>query len=990
MEKSDGSGNSIKETRDDLLVPLLILVFAACAWLVYAYINREWFAAFEQVIAWILNPTITYTPIQIDGLPWAILATLEVLLLGATCSYLVLGNERDASIKFIATLGLGFGLTGLATIILGILGDLYQLPINIIILLLTAIFLAAILYRKKKKECLSLREYLTPHFAVKKAALPPNLKFWLPPVIAIAVIFFFCFYHALLTVIVHWDATVYHATMANIMYNDHAILVIAGPSIGIEMSANFPPLFSAIGAYYYLQLGAIEDFFLRIIPPVMGILTVLATYKIGEVLAGRKFGLISALFLAVTPLFFRYSIYATSYSMLTFFCTVSILFLLLAIQKGNTKYWLTSGLFFGFATLTSYLALYLALLLIITFIAYLVLKKRTLTISVKQISVLILASLAIGGVWYCRNWIEVGNPIYPNAYTVLGGISIDPLIMQTTINGIKLSALNSFFGGQVFPLDQTFIFLTFRTNFPAISLLTILGFAIVPTIHNKKFWLIALWPLTLSFIVLSGISWGFPRHMTFALPGFAMLSALPILKVLDACKAYDTRNIRTTLANARTRLPRLRRSDLIRLGLVIVIFVAFLFPSLTLVMGGKMCEENLNDRVPDDYLWFLENPNVETWAALNELYPEAAAWQWLNENLNAGDRVATVENRIYYVKNCDNDYFFYLDGWEARQLYNITDPAKMIEFLRGENVTCIVDVLWARLHGHFNILPMANYLGSPYFPTIMDHSYNPNIYHVGPFESPITNGSTTAVSISQQGWSETHSTDGVFTQSVLCGNDSTRLFVATPTLTSLKITYLDVGKDVLSINVHNPYSQEWIHDYALIQKTNSGLWKNYELLVPLTENGFVELGLHCYTENFTISAIAATPYQSQTSIFLAPIKNCTLSNLPVSQKLTVYLPIINSSQRIEFQTNSHGNRMNIKVYEGIIQPWATSSMQTCYPLVYRAPPSLIYGEINPSIAFNTTKSVLYTLVIELGDGNATDAKVDLKISSMKTPSETST
>ena len=148
--------------------------------------------------------------------------------------------------------------------------------------------------------------------------------------------------------------------MAVIMYNDHAIPVIAGSSIGIEMSANFPPLFSALGAFYYLQIGAVEDFFLRIIPPVMGVLTVLATYKIGEVIHSKKFGLIAALFLSTTPLFFRYSIYATSYSTLTFFCTVAILLLLYGIVRaGKINSAIASGIFYGFALLTSYIALYL-------------------------------------------------------------------------------------------------------------------------------------------------------------------------------------------------------------------------------------------------------------------------------------------------------------------------------------------------------------------------------------------------------------------------------------------------------------------------------------------------------------------------------------------------------------------------------------------------------------------------------------------------------
>jgi len=104
------------------------------------------------------------------------------------------------------------------------------------------------------------------------------------------------------------------------------------------------------------------------------------------------------------------------------------------------------------------------------------------------------------------------------------------------------------------------------------------------------------------------------------------------------------------------------------------------------------------------------NPNAETWLALKNVFPEAEAWEWINENLNEGEKVATIENRIYYVKNCSNDYFFYLDGWEARHLYNISQLSGILEYLNSENVKYVLDVDWAREHGHFDILPMAQFL----------------------------------------------------------------------------------------------------------------------------------------------------------------------------------------------------------------------------------------------------------------------------------------
>ncbi len=949
------------------MVSVLILAFAACSWCVHAYVNRSWFAALDQVVAWLGNPTINYAPLQVEGLPMAAMAAIEVLLLGALCSKVLLSSEKDFTLKLVTAVGLGAGLTGLIVIALGIFGSLYQLPLNLAVLTVCAISLSVIAYRGKANAHL-LKVSLTPH--LPKFELPPNFKLWLPACLAIGAVFFFSFYHALSTVVVHWDALVYHAAMANIMYNEHAVPVIVGPSIGLEMSANFPPLYSALGAYFYTQIGSIQDVYLRLIAPVMGLLTVLATYKIGEVAVGKKFGLLAALFLALTPLFFRYSIYATSYSTLTFFCTVTILFLVLAVSRGSIKYWIASGVFFGFATLTSYIALYLAPFLLIALLAYSIAQNRSIRLNLKNVSVLLISAMLIGGIWYLRNLLLVQNPIYPNAYTVLGGLNIDPLIMQTTFNGIKQSAVVSFFGGDVSVFEQIMTFLTYRTSYPAVSLLTVLAVILLPTFKNRKLWLIALWPLTLGFLVLSGVSWGFPRHIVFAMPGFALLSALPIIKLLDYCKSLDLSGPSNYLQIINSRLPKIRVSNLLRVGLTAILLVGLVFPSLTLAMGGKVWAENLNDQVPADYLWFLKNPNADTWTAVSQLYPEAAAWQYINANLSEGEKVATVENRIYYVKNCSNDCFFYLDGWEARELYNITNPVQMVQFLRDRNVKFVVDVSWAREHGHFEVLPLSKYLGdpSPYFPTLFNNASNPAIYNVGPIQTPLTDNSKILLSINAGGWSQLEMVNGVQTQSVIAESDKARLYVSTPNATEINITYLDVGNDSVAVNMRDPVSLEWFNGVAVIQKTNSGQWSSYQFIVPMTQRGYVELALHAYRENFTVSKIEASPFQAADRGVLKAW-NSTLSlqvtDATLPPTATIYLPMLNKTDVIKVKATSNTQPICIELFRGVIQPKESTQWWLNHELAARSPKSIEVGEISPSLTWQVNQSGLYTIVIVL-------------------------
>jgi hypothetical protein len=988
MENDAARGTQGKEKGANLIVPLALLIFLFFAWFVYVYENRIWIIAFQQCISWLANPAIQYTPIQVKGILMAILATIEILILGVLSANTLLASEKDKLIKFVSALGLGAGFTALITVMLAIFGSLYQLPLNITIILLCVGFLLAKVYKQKGKERISIQNCLKDYFSIGKINRPDNFKLWLLACSAIGIIFFFCFYHALLSVIVHWDSTVYHAVMPVMMYESHGIPLIAGPSIGIEMSANFPPLFPALGAYYYIQLGLVEDFYLRIISPVMSILTVLATYKIGEVLAGKKYGIISALFLAITPLFFRYSVYATSYSILTFFGTVSILFLFLAIIRGNTRYWIMCGVFYGFALLTSYLAIYLALFLIIALIGYFVRKKKGFKANARIVFLLFSSILIIGGVWYLRNLVLVGNPIYPNGYTVLGGINIDPLIMETTFGGIKRDAITTFFGGEVSLLDKIAIFFTYKVHFPAISLLTILGIALLPT-QSKKLWLVSAWPVILSIVILFGITWSFPRHIVFTLPGFALLTALPIVKTLDRCEEYYRtikENSKNLSAKTRKKIYLLSKSNLLRIGIAIILFIAFLFPSLTFSMCGKVVLDNLNDEPRSNYLWFLENPNAEEWIALKNVIPDSKSWKWLDENLNEGEKVATIENSIYYIKNCSNEYFFYLDGWEARQLYNITDPTFMLQYLQSENVKYFFDVPWAREHGHLDILPMTQFLRPPYFIKITENATDLNIYHVGPIETPITANSPVMLSINRRGWGEPQLIKDVFAQAVIARSVLPRLYVNTPDLTSVKITYLDIGTDKVSIHLYNPYSKETIFDYAVIQKNDTNEWKNYEFLTPLSEEGYVELAFHAYNEDFLISRLEAVPFQSQGKVTPSSLLG-KITNSTFPPTLMVYLPILYVNETVLVQTDSFGKEISVEIIEGVVQPWETSEWWEHHAIIARAPSLPTYGETNPTLVWKTKKSGLYTMVIMLKDEYLPDIEVDLQISMGGTTNE---
>ena len=80
-----------------------------------------------------------------------------------------------------------------------------------------------------------------------------------------------------------------------------------------------------------------------------------------------------------------------------------------------------------------------------------------------------------------------------------------------------------------------------------------------------------------------------------------------------------------------------------------------------------------------------------------------------------------------------------LDGWNAVPLYQITDPAEMVQFLRENNVTYFF-ASW-RTHGPlWTYMPLTSYLPSEWFPVVFSPDPNADedaphsgiIYNVGP------------------------------------------------------------------------------------------------------------------------------------------------------------------------------------------------------------------------------------------------------------------
>jgi 4-amino-4-deoxy-L-arabinose transferase-like glycosyltransferase len=927
--------HKILQEKGRFVIPLIMLLFFSI-WIVNLYVNREWFVLGQQISWLIRNASFDFNPISIKGVPIAILVTLEVLLLGTLLSNRLLKNEEKL-IKQLCALGLGLGVTGFVVVLLGILGWEHRIILNAVLCILICLSLG---YKTNRLELWYI--FLDSISIWRPGKLSAKTLWFTIPFI---LIFGFTLYHALLTPVLHWDATVYHATMAKILYRNSGFPLIAGHSMGLEMSSAYPPFFPALGAYFYIQINQIEDFYIRAIPPVMGLMTALTVYQVGKELKNEVLGKIGALLVYMTPIFLLYSTYATSYSTLAFFITASMLFVLLAIKRGGKKYWALAGIFYGLALLTSYQAILYFFVGFMILLLYLLIRRE---LGLSDLLVFSITALAVGVPWYLRNLLLLGNPVYP---FIFGGNDIDPGFLAVVSKGIYDCSVGIMFGESgVSTVQWIFTTLTYRPFFPAFSIASCVGLVTVMHQKVKKTWFIPIFIyLPAALIISSGVVNIFPRYFMLLLPGFALFTALPL-----------------------TKLPKV--------ALVILITITLLFPTSGFFLNGKLYSEATWQAPTEDALFLLTHPNPQPSLALTTIYGhDPELWSWLRTHLEEDDKIATYENKVYYLADGNEDSIFYLDGWEARELYSMDREEEICRWLQERHVTYILDPEWIRGWSTYRALPLNAKLGSPYLPVVLVKGGSA-IYHVGPLDDPIVSKGSLPVSLSGDGWSSAHELEGVKVRAIFTGDDRVRLRVASVGLVNLRVTYLDRGISQLYINLQIPQTDEWINGYSVIRKQDTNKWKISEILLPVdNRRGFVELGLYVQgLEDMVISNIEAVPYQVPGRSPLQAIDGI-ITDMTEPPTLMIYLPILDKGERIFIATESYGQNVSIEVFQGIIQPWETSGWGEEHRMVAEYPITHGSGGENLVAVWQVEKAGIYTLVVLSCAEYLASSRIDMTI-----------
>ncbi len=507
----------------------------------------------------------------------------------------------------------------------------------------------------------------------------------------------FSMVHSIMAPITEIDATIYHAAAAKLWFlsrPDPGLMF--GPSVGIEISANYPPLFPAIGASTYTVLGFFDDFYVRILPPLIGCALLLITFSYARWHSGRTVAWWVLVLLLGSPLLVMYMAWTTNYILLAALSLLVLMFSELAASSDRWPAWVAAGVFAGLAILTNFYGwVTLGFGILAMFIW---MRSRR---GVRSVALFVVVAGIVAAPWLIRNWVRLGDPIYPLADGIFHGAGLVQPLWGATQAEIEGSALSVFWPAQGFGLRSLEGFVALESNYLIPAGLTVgLVVGLWRALHRDKRAIYLCGVVVLLLVEVLTPGWFWLRALLPLVPIGAILTGLAIGNAFAWADAHRGDDGTPAFGAG------LWKSALVGVGVV------SLASSLALSFAGPNQETWTTYLSPsDDFLGAVRNlgsPERQFQTAYGGDY---ASWQWLNAHLGPGDRVATLEIRMYYFDRPRS--LFYLDGIESVPLVSLNTPDSVRTFLMSNHVSFILIPGWARAGPASRLLPLMYMLDSP-------------------------------------------------------------------------------------------------------------------------------------------------------------------------------------------------------------------------------------------------------------------------------------
>lgn len=560
----------------------------------------------------------------------------------------------------------GFGITCFLTFVLA---ALQLLTIRNVVLTDIAFFSAVFL--------LPRNQYTLPQISIVLS--PTEKKVWT----FIGFILFLGFIYAALFPPLEWDSLAYQAYYSKLIYENQGLPVLFGPSIGIEMSAAYPPAYQMLGCYTYVLAQTPNVQFMSVLSYVCGVLSLVCVFFFAHITVPTH-RMYAVLATVGVPFFLGFSASPHYMTLLIFFISLYLLYLSLYLIKKDIYALYVSVTFLGFACLTSYLALASFLFLVIAFI-----KQRFPLKTVIIPTILALPPLI-------RNFWFTGNPLFP--LFGLGRQLQNPLWESNTFHFDTQTVYAGLHVLSPFSILDFFMnrISSVRPLLPLVMVIGIIFLIFVRPKTPEKKWLLTWF---LASVAIFFVRPTFDRYL---------LIYIPVYSSVFAWLLYKSEELSFTVLKRSLQFAVIASLSIVVVGI--------------LITGPLMIASHVKQ--------FPDRP-LDDWAYVRQFYPhDTPCWRFLNENTPPDAYVATYDIRYYYI----DKHIFSLDGIDAVSLYSMSEQ-EALTFLKERNVVYWFSSRWTSPADDtcppaYYDNPLTSYLGSDILPLVFVSGQSA-VYHIG-------------------------------------------------------------------------------------------------------------------------------------------------------------------------------------------------------------------------------------------------------------------
>ncbi|MBU7032819.1 MAG: hypothetical protein HXS53_09830 [Theionarchaea archaeon] len=470
--------------------------------------------------------------------------------------------------KIILSCGFGFGITAFSSYVLA---AFQVLTLRNVVLIDLAFFSAVFL--------LPSRTLRVPSMALDLTQSEKKVYLFLAILLCCGLLY------TLLIPPLEWDSLAYQAYYSRLIFENGGLPTIFGPSIGIEMSAAYPPAYQMLGCYLYLFMGSSDAHFMSLLSYSSGILSLCVVLFFSTLFlpSHRNYAVVTTM---AVPFFMAFSASPHYMTLLIFFNALYLYYL--------SQYVLTEN---RWSILASFL-----------FLVIVFLKKRY-NVLLGLIPLAILSPVLI------RNFYFSGNPLFP-----LFGIGHQLQNFLWLSNTAHFKTQTIYAGLSV---TSPFSILDFFVNRissirPLIPIILIAGplmILINRPKNERENWFIVWFLASISIFLVRPT---FDRYLLIYIPVYAVMFAWLISTSEKLGSLF------------------LKRS-----------FQMALMGSLSIVMVGMVITGPL--MIASHVKQFPGQPLDQWAYVRQFYPHDTPCWKWLNENTPQDASVATYDIRYYYI-----------------------------------------------------------------------------------------------------------------------------------------------------------------------------------------------------------------------------------------------------------------------------------------------------------------------------------------------------